>query len=245
MEASAQATALHRGSMLNRFIKTARDNAQRVYGVKTANDPLSAVLDQLSPEQLSQFVNSPPEAIQQMLPEVQQAYFGAKKKMSDAALQTQMAQRTPPDHRSPVGMAENLLNAPNANIEHWAAPIDDSNYLIHRKPAGQGITTHHVNVPGNVHDLPQSRMLIDKSTRNQAYKGLGFGALGGGALGASLGALSTSEEGDQGTNAAIGGVIGGFGGGALGAALGSGHGKELGRNAAVGSYIANQMRGLV
>lgn len=231
--------------MLNQFAKIARDNAQRLYGVKAANDQLSAVLDQLSPEQLSQFMNSTPEQLQQMAPGVQQVYFGAKKKLSDAALQTQMAQRTPPDHHSPVGMAENLLNAPNANVEHWVAPIDDSNYLIHRRPQGQDIITNHVNVPSNVHELPQSKTLIDKSMRTNAYKGLGLGALGGGALGAGLGALSTSEEGDEGTNAAIGGALGGIGGGALGAALGSGHGKELGRNAAVGSYIANRMKELV
>lgn len=231
--------------MLNRFVKMAQETAQRVYGVKVANDPMSAIMEQLSPEQLSQFMNTTPEQLQQMAPELQQVYFGAKKKLSDAALQRQMAQRVPPDHYSPVGMAENLMNAPNANIEHWVAPIDDSNYLIHRKPQGQDMATHHVNVPSNVHDLPQSKTLIDKSTRTNAYKGLGLGALGGGALGAGLGALSTSEDGDQETNTAIGGIVGGIGGGALGAALGSGHGKELGRNAAVGSYIANQMKGLV
>ena len=71
-----------------------------------------------------------------------------------------------------------------------------------------------------------------------------MGALGGAALGAGLGSLLTSEEGDEGTNAVLGGGLGALGGGGLGAALGTGHGKELGRSAALGGYIANQVRSM-
>ena len=208
MAVLVRAIALHRDSMLNKYATRAQIAARSVYGVKMAN--------------YDWLFNLKPEIFAALAPEDQHEILRAKGYAVDQSIRDQFATRTPPADHSPVGIAEAVLNAPNSSVEHLVASIDDKRYLVHRTPQGAPMQSFHVGVPDNVYDLPEAKNVINKNVHSHALKGLGLGAIGGGALGAGLGALSTSEEGDEATNTALGGTLGALGGGALGSAIGSG-----------------------
>lgn len=231
MAALVPVTARPQDSMLKKYANQARLAAQNVYGVKTAN--------------LDWLFNLSPEIVGALAPEDQYAIMHAKQLHIDENIRQQAMARKPPPDNSPVSVAESVLNSPNSSISHLVTPVDDKRYMVHRSPENETMRSFMVNVPDNVHDLPASKSLISKNVHSNALKGLGIGAIGGGALGAGLGALSTSEEGDEGTNTALGGTLGAIGGGALGSALGAGRGKQVGQNVALGGYIANQVRNMV